>query len=63
MPAYAEWEEHFSHLAPMRITRMRSAIKVLLEDSMINEHYKRDLGLMDVFLQNIQNRRKRAKGR
>ena len=62
MPTGAEWKEHFRHLSSRRITRMRSALQVLLDDSMFDEHYH-EMYVMDSLLRDVQWERQKARKR
>jgi hypothetical protein len=58
MPTGKDWENHFKRLPAAKVTRMRSALKVLLADSMFSEHYG-ELHRMDYFLEKVQAERKK----
>jgi hypothetical protein len=62
MPTGKVWLEHFKHLKPQRIARMRGALKTLLEDSMFKEHYT-EFYTVDGLLKTVQWERQVNKGR
>jgi len=58
MPTGKDWEEHFKRLPAARVTRLKSAIKVLMSDSMFKEHYS-EFHRLDYLLEKVQTERKK----
>lgn len=56
MPMGKDWYEHFKRLPAARVTRIKSAINVLMSDSMFKENYS-EFHRLIYFLEKVQNER------
>lgn len=58
MPTGTDWYEHLKRLPAARVTRMRTALKVLMSDAMFKEHFG-ELHRVDYFLEKVQTERRK----